>query len=248
MKTLLLFLLLFVMNMIAYSSTNLSLKKDSLKSDSLFINKILLIQEKIIREDSLIKSLEIKVHDLDIQKGFFSNEITILTGLYSAIVAIAIFLMGYIIPNINEKKYKTEIENLKSDFNEIKNNIEESRDVIKDTNLRSDLLHAKTMYFSCDDSKNTTGRFLWAIRYISICLEYYNENFNPEEYIAFATWFDSEFSLMKNQINADNKKDYLLHVEEVNELSKKIIEKTDNEDLRKNIENMRNGFNKIVWT
>lgn len=193
------------------------------------------------RQDSLIQLVQAFEKSYEIKESLFSNELTILTTIFSTIVAISIFLIGYLIPRWNEEKHKTELKKLLNEFETIRDEIKESRSETAKVQAQNDFNNSKIMFFSCSDSGFKTGEFLWALRH---CKDNYTryEDSNDEDIVFY---IDRALSAVSEISKEHNLRDY---VDEVNTLTSELIELYTVEGIKDKLTSIKEQYNKIAWT
>lgn len=133
MKKLLLFSLLIITTsgLTSFSSKKQNLEKvkfaektsiDSLDKKIIELHR--LINELEENQNFLIREVhenKLNLKNVDDNKSIYSSLLSTQTGIFSIIVAIAIFIAGYVIPRKNETKYKELIEKLEKEQEEDRN-------------------------------------------------------------------------------------------------------------------------------
>jgi hypothetical protein len=77
-------------------------------------------QQLLITE---ISNLKIQISNSKETKSIYSTLLTVQTGIFSVIIAISIFIVGFILPKSNEKKYRELLETIRAENQETKNDI-----------------------------------------------------------------------------------------------------------------------------
>ncbi len=213
----------------------------------LFVDKVDNLKREQLLRDSIqnlqIAELKSSMKSFEINESFFSNEITILTAIFSTIVAISIFLIGYLIPMLNNKKYKSELAKLLAEFKTIRDEIELSRKITANLETKHNVSHSKIMFFSCVDAKQQNGVLLWALRHAKDIYNHFkfSENKNVEFYINSAA----------NAIDEIPKESHLREdVDEVNKLTNELMEIfSDSIDgIKEKLISIKERYNKIAWS
>ena len=78
------------------------------------------LQDSLQSVKKQIVLLENELNNYKIHKSFFKNEITIITGIFIALIAIAVFIIGFLLPRILERKQQQEFIELKNNFTSIR--------------------------------------------------------------------------------------------------------------------------------
>lgn len=190
-----------------------------------------------------ITTLKNSIKIYETKELFYSNQITILTTVFSTIVTISIFLIGYLIPRLSNKKYKIELKKLLNQFKSIRDEIEISRKETSRLEAQHDYSNSKVMFFSCLESSNKNGEILWALRHAKDNYTRFQltENVDAEFYI------DSAYNAIKELKKEDSLKDF---VDEINTLTKELIEIYSNsiEGIKDKLDTIKEEYNKITWS
>ena len=194
------------------------------------------------KQDNQIKTVQEFENSYKIKESLFSNQLTILTGIFSAIVAIAIFIIGYLIPKENDEKHKKELNELLSEFETIRDEIKISREETKKIEAKNNFNNSKLMFYSCyDKGDNKHGELLWALRYCKDNFICFN-NPTDEDVITF---IDVAVDLIPEIAEERGLKDF---VDEVNTLTNELTEMYKIEGLKDKLIMIKEGYNKLVWS
>jgi len=216
-----------------YSSGEINTNKSF---DSLFK-----VQKTInTRQDSAIKAVQEFEKTYKIKDSLFTNQLTILTAIFSTIVAISIFLIGYLIPRLNNEKYKTELKKLFVEFQSIRDEIKDSQEKTKKLEAKNNFNYSKLMFFSCSDSDNINGKFLWSLRHCKDHFEVYNDPTDTD--VTF--YLDNAHEY----VTKIPKKDYLKeYIDEVNSLTSELMDMYTIEGFKDKLVYIKEEYNKLVW-
>ncbi len=207
------------------------------KVDSLF-----LIQSTIdLKQNDEIKSTRDYLSNFEIKESLFSNQLSILTAIFSAIVAISIFIIGYLIPKLNEEKHTAALKQLLSEFESIRDEIKKSREETAKVEAQNNYNNSKVFFFSCADTDNKNGELLWALRHAK-------DNFvrfeDPDDKdIEF--YIERAFITVKLITQDPNLREY---VDEINGLTSELIEMYNVEGFKEKLTFIKEEYNKIAWT
>lgn len=190
-----------------------------------------------------ILTLKNSIKNYETKESLFSNQITILTAIFSTIVAISIFLIGYLIPRLSNKKYKNELKKLLNQFKSIRDEIQLSRKETAKLEAQYNCSTSKIMFFSCVDSKQKNGEILWALRHAKDIYSQFelSENDDAEFFITRA--LDAVAELEKEKNLKDN-------VDEINTLTNELIEIYSDsiEGIKEKLNSIKEEYNKIAWS
>lgn len=233
MKQILLFGL-FLLTVTYSYGRNDSLLIAKIDSSLSSLNKYDLIQKN---EITLLKEFQNKY---EIKESLFSNQLSILTTIFSAIVAISIFIIGYLVPKLNNERHTNELNRLLSEFESIRDEITKSRKETAKVAVQNEYNNSKTMFFSCLDTDNKTGELLWGLRHV-------RDNFNrygdaEDKDVEF--YIDRAYDVVKEVNKEHNLREY---VDEINELTQRLMNDYTVEGFKEKLQHIREEYNKIAW-
>lgn len=118
--------------------------------------------EKILDLENFNDSLIVEISNMNngiaenrVAREFYNMNITSLIAIISLLVIVAIYILGFIVPKIQEKKYSTLI-----------NDLEKLKTKLKDQSKRTDSALARTMFHNFHNVKNYKIAIIWAIRHL----------------------------------------------------------------------------------
>lgn len=216
---------------------SIDLKQDN-KFDSL--SQINRLAHK--KQQSEIKTVQEFENVYKIKESLFSNQLTILTTIFSAIIAIVIFIIGYLLPKVNDEKHKKEIDSLLSEFKTIRDEIKQSREETAKLEIQNNYNNSKLMFFSCQDTgTNKHGELLWALRH---CKDNFIRYKDPiDEDIVF--FIDTALEAIPKLISEHSLKDF---ADEVNILTNELMEVYTLDGIKEKLIQIKEGYNKAAWT
>lgn len=147
-------ILLLLIPFLSFSQSNDSLKLIELEQK--FMNDSIRI-ENIIKEnkakDSLLNQMQIQIRDNMLSKDYYSWNIGTLSVVISLIAGLILFVVGYIIPKINETKYQKKLTDIDTKYQELNQSINKHQ-------LTNSANFSRSMYFGVNKDKYLT-KFLW---------------------------------------------------------------------------------------
>ncbi|MHC1689965.1 MAG: hypothetical protein AB9833_03945 [Bacteroidales bacterium] len=214
------------------------------QNDSIIYHKIdslnNVYKSSIQKQDSLILTITEIQKTYQIKESLFSNQLEILTAIFSAIVAISIFVIGYLLPKLINEKQKNELNNLFKEFETIRDEIEKRRKETEKLELKNSCNNSRIMFFSCVDAKNKLGELLWALRFSK---DYFNFYTNPEDdEVVF--YIDRALNIANELKNETYLKQ---HVDEVNSLTTELAALYEIEGLKDKLSQIKEKFNIVAW-
>lgn len=214
------------------------------KSDSLLTSRV----DSIIKNQRIIKlKLEAEIKsNKDFQEKYtfkeslFSNQLSILTTIFSAIVAISIFLVGYFIPKLNDEKHNMELKKLLLEFETIRDEIKQSREETAKVQAQNNYNNSKLMFYNCTDSNNKTGEVLWALRHVK------------DNFLRFNNADDTDIEFFIDRANyivpqIDKEHNLREYADEINTLTSELSEIYNVEGIKEKLNNIKVIFNEIAW-
>ncbi len=191
--------------------------------------------------------LESELNEYKIHKSFFTNEITIITGIFSALIAIAVFIIGFLLPRILERKQREELKELKNNFISIRDDILKSQEDTKLLKIEFDVKNARLMYYSCSDAEMIEGAVLWGVRLI-----YYRfiELIEKEEEIVFNLFehYINEIKDYLKSISEQNESGFFEYVDEFNLMCNYLVENITDANYKEDFKHIKKEYNKIAWS
>jgi hypothetical protein len=231
-KQILFILATFLFSIIYSQNTSIENKK--------FDNFIKVQKENNLKQDAEIKSIKEFEKSYEIKESLFSNQLSILTAIFSTIVAISIFLIGFLIPKLNNEKYKNEIIKLLSEVKLVRDEIKESRNETIRVETENNYFNSRLMFYSCYDSKFPDGTFLWALRHCEFRF-IKNKDVNDDEVPVF-------LEEAKNAVKILHKSHkYRDYIEEVNRLTDLLLEKYSTTENNELLTYIKEEYNKQCW-
>ncbi|OXE95742.1 hypothetical protein B0A63_23445, partial [Flavobacterium johnsoniae UW101] len=221
---------------VSFSFSNLQSNKDN-------IQKLLEIKKNDSIQNREIIELKDKIKVYEYKDSVFSNQLTILTAIFSTIVAISIFLIGFLIPKLYNKKNKNELKKLLNQFKTIRDEIEISRQKHIALEAKNNLNHSKTMFFSCLDSKHNNGAFLWSLRHAKDIYDFCQLSSNED--VEF--YIDTALNIVNEMTTENNLKE---SVDEVNSLTSELIKIYSDsiEGVKEKLISIKEKYNIIAWS
>lgn len=229
MKKLFLLLFLSILGFTAYSAT----------TDSLTLIKM---QQQIQAQDSTIKAMQVKLNEVEIQKDFFGNEITIATSLFTLIVGLFSFVLGYIIPQNLKKEFSERFLKTKNDYEDLKQAVENTLNLVDSAYYKNQLDVAKIMLDLSRKENNEFSAFYWSMIILRNFQLFYKEKFELNS-SPLLWWEEKAFDNMKYDVPENFS---VQDVEEINTILDNLHKVADDEHQTV-ISNLRLNFNNMAF-
>ncbi len=204
-----------------FSNTKLNLakqlKKTEFRIDSLNQNleKLIVQIENVNKNNSNleteIKILKNEISSIQKTNDFYSTLLSIQTGIFSLIVAIAIFLVGYLLPKSNERKYRKLIDEQNEVIEETKNEFKSSILFLDMIRLKSENSNKLALYTAIKSVENLLKNPNYTnSKRIKLVFNYINElkqNITNSELDSIILEEDVDFEKLIKNLNSNKYKD-----------------------------------------
>ncbi len=196
-------------------------------SDSLTLVQL---KQQVQAQDSTIKAMQVKLNEVQIQKDFFSNEITIMTAIFTVIVGLFSIALVYLIPQNLKKDFKKKFSEMKNKFASLE------KDSIKRKNEFEIFSHRANGNFLALiaklnlDSKHYYEALLYYLEFLYTVAVFEKDRFSVENYKEYFNYFflnvnDAILNLKVKNKDKDSIKEDL---ETINRHLDKLISITSN--------------------
>jgi hypothetical protein len=208
-------------------------------------NKCISLQDSLYSVQKQIHILENELNEYKVHKSFFTNEITIVTGIFTALIAIAVFIIGFLLPRILERKQREEFKELKNSFTTIRDDILKSQKETKLLRMELDAKNARVMYYSCSDAELLDDAVVWGVRMLYYNAMVMKEN-NEEIVFNLVEQYTNDIKKDLKSISGHDDSGLFEYVDEFNLMCNYLIEnlpQVNKEDIRY----IKKEYNKIAW-
>lgn len=190
-----------------------------------------------------IKKIQENLSHHKIKETFFTDEITIATSIFSAILVLGLFFGGFILPKLWEKRKKNKFKQNMNELEAIKNEIKTDRDELKKVALESKLDFHTLAFMESLKSENKILPFINALICIIETMDLKKEDINESDISLFVTECEAQLTDIEYGKPTLERK-----IEDINEKIRKIITGLSLEYSLSRIKRIEKEINRIYYT